>query len=89
MIEKKRMKRPMTQKEMAEKFGVSVSTVKNYISLPREQYIQEAAEKRQLAFELKSSGLKWREIAERMDTTEYSAMAYYRRYVNLQKEKQI
>ncbi|TRE42487.1 helix-turn-helix transcriptional regulator, partial [Salmonella enterica subsp. enterica serovar Derby] len=28
MIIKKRMKRPMTQKAMAEKFGVSVSTVK-------------------------------------------------------------
>ena len=34
----------MTQKEMAEKFNVSVSTVKNYIALPREEYEQEAKE---------------------------------------------
>ncbi|MBM6485700.1 helix-turn-helix transcriptional regulator, partial [Klebsiella pneumoniae] len=40
MIVKKRMKRPMTQKEMAEKFNISVSTVKNYIALPREEYEQ-------------------------------------------------
>ena len=44
MIVKKRIKRPMTQKEMAEKFNVSVSTVKNYIALPREEYEQEAKE---------------------------------------------
>ena len=36
----------MTQKEMAEKFNVSVSTVKNYIALPREEYEQEAKERR-------------------------------------------
>ncbi|EGT5187252.1 helix-turn-helix transcriptional regulator [Cronobacter sakazakii] len=88
MIIKKRMKRPMTQKAMAEKFGVSVSTVKNYISFPREDYLKEAEEKRRLAFNLRSSGLKWKEVAEKMNTTEYSAVAYYRRYLALQ-EKQI
>ncbi|WP_409159699.1 plasmid replication protein [Pectobacterium sp. B2J-2] len=88
MIIKKRMKRPMTQKAMAEKFGVSVSTVKNYISLPREDYLKEAEEKRRLAFNLRSSGLKWKEVAEKMNTSEYSAIAYYRRYLALL-EKQI
>ncbi|EMJ0378356.1 plasmid replication protein [Salmonella enterica] len=87
MIIKKRMKRPMTQKAMAEKFGVSVSTVKNYISLPREDYLKEAEEKRLTAFNLRSSGLKWKEVAERMNTTEYSAIAYYRRYLSLQKKQ--
>lgn len=87
MIVKKRMKRPMTQKAMAEKFGVSVSTVKNYISLPREDYLKEAEEKRLIAFNLRSSGLKWKEVAERMNTTEYSAIAYYRRYFSLQKKQ--
>ncbi len=81
------MKRPMTQKAMAEKFGVSVSTVKNYISLPREDYLKEAEEKRLIAFNLRSSGLKWKEVAERMNTTEYSAIAYYRRYLSLQKKQ--
>ncbi|WP_227318838.1 plasmid replication protein [Cedecea davisae] len=81
---KKRMKRPMTQKCMAEKFGVSVSTVKNYISLPREDYLREASEKRQLAFDLRASNLKWKEVAERMNITEYAAIAYYRRYLYLQ-----
>ncbi|EEF4509720.1 plasmid replication protein [Salmonella enterica] len=72
---------------MAEKFGVSVSTVKNYISLPREDYLKEAEEKRSLAFNLRSSGLKWREVAERMNTTQNSAVAYYRRYLASQKKQ--
>jgi len=85
MIIKKRMKRPMTQKAMAEKFGVSVSTVKNYISLPREDYLKNAEEKRLTAFNLRSSGLKWREVAQKMNITENSAVAYYRRYLSFHK----
>lgn len=53
MIVNKRVKRPMTQKEMAKKFCVSVSTVKRYISLPRDEYEKEAEEKRNLAFSLR------------------------------------
>ncbi|ECZ3889070.1 plasmid replication protein, partial [Salmonella enterica] len=37
-----------------------------------------------LAFNLRSSGLKWKEVAEKMDTTLNSAVAYYRRYIALQ-----
>lgn len=80
MIIKKRIKRTMTQKEMSVKFGLSVSTIKNYVSFPREDYLKEAAEKRHLAFQLRSSGLKWEEVAEKMKTTKNSAIAYYRRY---------
>jgi transcriptional regulator with XRE-family HTH domain len=43
MIIKKRIKRTMTQKEMSVKFGLSVSTIKNYVSFPREDYLKEAA----------------------------------------------
>lgn len=85
MIVRKRMKRTMTQKEMAEKFNVSVSTVKNYISLPREEYLREAAQKRRQAYELRSSGLKWREVAEVMNTSLDSAVAYYKRYLKIDK----
>lgn len=81
MIVNKRIKRPMTQKEMANKFCVSVSTVKRYISLSRDEYEKEAEEKRSLAFSLRASGLTWKEIAERMNTTKNSAIAYYRRYL--------
>lgn len=86
MIVNKRVKRPMTQKEMAKKYCVSVSTVKRYISLPRDEYEKEAEDKRNLAFSLRESGLRWKEIAERMNTTQNSAIAYYRRYL-LQKQQ--
>lgn len=75
-------------KDFAKMAGVSRKTIVKYYAMPREQYEKEAAEKRQLAFELRSSGLKWREVAEKMDTTLDSAMAYYRRHLALQ-EKQI
>jgi hypothetical protein len=50
--------------------------------------MKKSSRKKTTCFELRSSGLKWREVAEKMDTTLDSAMAYYRRYLALQ-EKQI
>ena len=82
MIVKKRIKRPMTQKEMAEKFNVSVSTVKNYIALPRE-YEQEAKERRARAYQLRESGLKWKEVGEQLGTTINGAVALYKRHLKI------
>ena len=76
MIVKKRIKRPMTQKEMAEKFNVSVSTVKNYIALPREEYEQEAKERRARAYQLRESG-------EQLGTTINGAVALYKRHLKI------
>lgn len=79
----KRAKRPMTQREMAEKFSVSVSTVKRYISLEREQYEKEAKERRLKAFVLRESGLKWSEVGEKLGTSMHGAIALYKRYEKL------
>lgn len=83
MIVKKRIKRPMTQKEMAEKFGISVSTVKNYIALPREEYESEAKQRRLKAFELRESGLKWKEVGDQLGTTINGAVALYKRHLKI------
>jgi len=73
-------------KDLAIAAGVSRSTVIKYYGIPREDYERQAREKRSLAFNLRSTGLKWKEVAERMKTTEHSAIAYYRRYLSLQKK---
>ena len=62
-------------KDLAKAAGVSRSTVIKYYGISREN------------FELRSSGLKWKEVAEKMNTTKYSAIAYYRRYLALTKNK--
>ena len=40
------IRKGLTQKEMAERFNISVKTVKKYTSEPREQYEQTAADRR-------------------------------------------
>lgn len=76
-------KRTLKAREVALLEGISERTVRKYIAQPREDYEKEAQEKRRLAFHLRSSGLKWREVAEKMNTTENAAIAYYRRYLAL------
>ncbi|EKS7812710.1 plasmid replication protein [Edwardsiella piscicida] len=73
-------------KDLAKMAGVSRSTVIKYYGITRDEYEREAAEKRSLAFNLRSSGLKWKEVAEKMNITQNSAIAYYRRYLALQKQ---
>ncbi|ELY4724311.1 MULTISPECIES: plasmid replication protein [Cronobacter] len=72
-------------KDLAKTAGVSRSTVIKYYGITREDYESQAEEKRLTAFNLRSSGLKWKEVAEKMNTTENSAVAYYRRYLSFQK----
>lgn len=72
-------------KDLAKEAGVSRSTVIKYYGINRDEYLKEAAQKRRQAYELRSSGLKWREVAEKMDTTLDSAVAYYKRYLKIDK----
>jgi predicted transcriptional regulator len=55
-------KRTLKAREVALLEGISERTVRKYIAQPREDYEKEAQEKRSLAFHLRSSGLKWREL---------------------------
>lgn len=68
-------------KDLAKAAGVSRSTVIKYYGITREDYERQASENRSLAYYLRSSGLKWKEVAEKMHTTQNSAIAYYRRYI--------
>lgn len=60
-------RRSKTAREMAEQFGVSPSTVKRMIAEPREDYLARAKARRERAVELRTQGLKHREIAAEMD----------------------
>ncbi|EDH3025127.1 TPA: response regulator transcription factor [Staphylococcus aureus] len=77
------IRKGLTQKEMAERFNISVKTVKKYTAEPREQYEQTAADRRRQAYELRSQGLKWQQVADKMGCSYHGAVALYRRYVAL------
>jgi DNA-directed RNA polymerase specialized sigma24 family protein len=59
----------LTQKQLAEKFNISVTTVKKYTSIDRVIYEQEASNRRKKAYKLRSCGLKYKEIADEMGIT--------------------
>jgi len=70
-------------KELAEMAGVSRRTVVKYYAMPRDTYEEEAAERRRKAYELRSKGLKWKEVGERLGTSLHGAVALYKRYLKL------
>ena len=81
------IRKGLTQKEMAKKFNLSLSTVKKYTSQPREHYESEAENRRKTAYILHhENGLKWREVAEKMNTTENAVKALAKRYKQIDKE---
>lgn len=62
-------RRPVTQREMAEKFGVSTRTVARFMAEPREDFLARAKARRDRAVELRAQGLKYVEIAAEMDVS--------------------
>lgn len=82
-----RIKRNKPAKFFAEKMGVSVRTVKRYISQPREDYEKEAKDRRKTAYNLHfNNGLKWKEVAEKMNATEDAVKALAKRYKQIEQE---
>ena len=81
------VKRNKTAKEMAQRLNISDRTVRKLIALPREQYEQTAADRRRQAYELRSQGLKWQQVADKMGCSYHGAVALYRRYVALDMPK--
>ena len=59
-------RRSMTAKEGAERLGVSPRTIQRIIAEPRKEFEGRARERRNRAFELRKTGMKYREIAETM-----------------------
>ena len=78
-----RHKKPLS--EMARNYGISLSSAnriaKQYgISKTREQYEQDAQKRREIAYNLRKKGLKFREIAEMLNISVNNAQQLVRRY---------
>lgn len=82
-IPKQRHKTPISK--LAEKYGKSPMTIARDlkemgVTKSREQYEQDAKERRKIAYELRESGLKWREIGEKLGISTANAQMLAHRY---------
>lgn len=64
-----RVRRNKTARELAEKFGVSPRTIQRMVAQSREDYLNQAAERRSRIRALRAEGLSMRAIAEREGIT--------------------
>lgn len=64
-----RAKRTQTARELAERFGVSPRTIQRTVAQSREDYLNEAAQRRARIRALRTEGLSMRAIAERESVT--------------------
>lgn len=81
------MKRNITAQNMAKKLKVSARRVRQLIAQPRSDYEAEAESRRKTAYNLHfNDGLKWREVAEKMNTTENAVKALAKRYKQIDQE---
>lgn len=77
--------RKFNNTELAKKYNVSVKTIKTHlkemgVSKTREQYEQDAQKRRETAYNLRQSGLKFREIAKMLNISTNNAQQLVRRY---------
>ena len=70
----------LTQKQLAEKFNISITTVIKYTAIDREIYEQEAKNRRFKAYELKQKGLRLAEIADALGCSYNAAAGLIKRY---------
>jgi len=75
-----KIRKGLTQKQFAEKFDVSITTVKRYAAIDREDYEQEALNRRKTAYELREKGLSWKEVAEAMQCSYNAVTSLAKRY---------
>ena len=61
-----KQKRRKTAREVAAKLGVSPRTVRNYVAMPRAQWLAAQAARRAEAARLRAEGLEWAEVARRV-----------------------
>ncbi|MFD6859128.1 helix-turn-helix domain-containing protein [Rhodococcus sp. NPDC060090] len=60
------VRRKLTAREAAEKFGASTRTIQRLFAEPREEFLERADLRRMQVVGLREQGLKYREIAEEM-----------------------
>lgn len=70
----------LTQKQLAKKFNISITTVIKYTAIDREDYEQEALNRRKTAYELRERGLSWKQVAEAMNSTYNAVTSLAKRY---------
>lgn len=85
MIHFPQQNRPTSIAKLAEKYGKTARTISRDlkqlgITKSREQYEQDAQERRKIAYELRESGLKWREIGEKLGISTSNAQMLAHRY---------
>ena len=81
------VKRKNTAKYLSKKLGIHERTVRRYIALPREDYESEAENRRKTAYNLHfKDGLKWRDVAEKMNTKEHAAKALAKRHKQIDQD---
>lgn len=75
MADKKKLKkeyRHLTNKQLSEKFNVSVVTIKKYLAQDRDEYLKELALRRAEMYKLKCDGLTLTEIAKKYNCTRHN-----------------
>lgn len=60
------VRRKLTAREAAEKFGASTRTIQRLFAEPREDFLERAELRRMQVVGLREQGMKYREIAEEM-----------------------
>lgn len=60
-------RRSITAKELARRLGSSERTARRLIAEPRDQFLERAELRRKQVVELRERGMKYREIAEKLE----------------------
>lgn len=60
------VRRKLTAREAADKFGASTRTIQRLFAEPREEFLERAEARRMQVVGLREQGMKYREIAEEM-----------------------
>ncbi|TFU19526.1 replication protein RepB [Rothia nasimurium] len=82
MVAENPVRRKKTARELAEKLGVSVSTVQRLMAEPRDQYLERANIKRKQVADLRVQGLSVRAIANELGISKSAAGRYVQEYEN-------
>lgn len=85
-IQKIARERSMSAADAAKKLGRSPRTIRRLVALDRDEYLERAAERREMAWNMRILGDSWEEIAERIGTTAGGARSLYYQHRKKMKE---
>ncbi|AUU93177.1 plasmid replication protein [Phytobacter diazotrophicus] len=77
----------LTQEQLAEKFNISITTVKKYTAIDREEYESRAKERRLKAYTMRSNGFSLDEITFELNCSYNAAVTLIKRYKNIDIKK--